>query len=442
MRESTVEHSWPEPAAGADLSESTTVDCREQPVRSRRLAIFAILLTLTAYAVSGSALPPLATTIAAEIGIDYQAFGYIFMTQFLCFALASLGGGYLVHRFDISERSLVLTGVIATAILLTTGTFLPSYLWFLLWIIPLGCSGGLIETFGSILIAREEKGNSSRLLNLSQVFYCLGAIMAPQLVAVLLGQSISWRVVMLILGLLVAVIALVFAVLSRNIPRPPAVAVQPGNSETPSSQPCESALPTTASSTLPAERIHPDWWKDRLFWLLALALLLYVVVEVATASWASAFFEKRFGLTASQAAWRLSLFWTGVISGRSLMLILPGRWTVWPAVIVGSAAMLAGNVALSFCKTQTTATVLIVAQGIAAGPLWPVIVMITQKARESRPFTAGVIAAGAIGAAAGPVVGSWIVTSLGWAGFFPCMFVGAAALFMAVLAAWRLERRA
>ena len=62
--------------------------------RQKRTVIFAVMLTLAAYAISASVVPPLASTIAAEIEVATESFGYAFALQFSMFALGCLLGGW------------------------------------------------------------------------------------------------------------------------------------------------------------------------------------------------------------------------------------------------------------------------------------------------------------------------------------------------------------
>jgi fucose permease len=382
--------------------------------RKTSLSLFSILLTLTAFAISANAIPPLATTMAKQFAISYETFGYIFMLQYICFTCASLLGGYIQHRFGLANRTLVVVGVLGVALLLMVGSLLPDFIWVVAWIIPLGFTGGLTETFSSIMVAEFEKGDSSRLLNLSQVFYCLGAIFAPQLVALLLDVNISWKVAFLIFGMFVFFIGGGFILFNRN-----------------TTIPMHSTSVSEPES--PTQQVQIPLRQDTLFYLMATVLFLYVVIEISSASWISAYFEKSFHLSASSAARRLSLFWTGLIIGRTFMVIAPAKLTLWPGLLGGTFGMIIGNMLLSFGWSAQMATWAVLIYGIAAGPVWPVTVMISQRIRYSTRFTSGVIGIGALGAALGPLLGAQVIRYLGLAWFFPCLSIGSIVLFSLIL---------
>ena len=135
--------------------------------------VFGIFLSLTAFAISGNVIPPLITTIANEIAANYTSFGYIIMLQFLSFFIAGIVGGWISERYSVNIRSFVLIGLLLVGLALLVGAKLAKLQWFIIWAIPLGFGGGLVETFGTVLVSVHEKPNSSKLLNLSQVFFCL-----------------------------------------------------------------------------------------------------------------------------------------------------------------------------------------------------------------------------------------------------------------------------
>ena len=352
--------------------------------------------------------------MAGGFNISDDVFGYIFTLQYICFALASLSGGYVQHQFGFPNHTLVVVGVFGMALLLIIGSGLSSFGWVLVWIIPLGFAGGLTEIFSSIMVTEFEDGDSSKLINLSQVFYCAGAILAPQLVAILMDLRISWRIAFLLFGTFVIVIGCFFGLINRHV-----------------STPVHPISPSILD--VPQDGSNISLHRDTIFYCMAILLFLYVVIEISSASWIAAYFEKRFILPVSAAARRLSLFWTGLIIGRTFMVILPARFTLWPGLIGGTLGMIIGNTLLSLSSSPGAATVAVFIYGIAAGPVWPVAVMLSQRLRHSNRFTSGVIGAGGLGAAIGPLLGSYIIRSFGLAWFFPLLAIGSVVLFSITL---------
>lgn len=372
--------------------------------RETKLGIFAAFTTLTAFALSSNAVPPLITTIARDFGVNFETMGgYFILVQFSVFALASLAGGWAAERFGWSNRSFAATGVIALSLTLMIGAAFPSFPWFLALAVPLGFAGGLVETFSSILICRFGGPSSSKMLNLSQVFFCFGALFAPSFAGGILAFGISWRIALVGLGGLALLIGLFFIRMTRNL-KEPVIELPPVD---------QAASPTTLDR-IPIKR-------DPMFYLMAAALFLYVVVEGSIVVWIPSYFEKHLHVPADSAAWRLSVFWLGIVCGRSLMLILHGPWTLWPAALIGAAGMLVGDAILVTRWSVPASTLIVFLVGLAGGPLWPVIVTLSQHLRNSPRFTSGVIGAGALGAGLGPFFSSYVIKWFGMRAYFPVL---------------------
>jgi len=382
-----------------------------------KAALFAVLLTMTAFAVSVNTIPPLKTTIAAALGFDSKDFGLVFMINFLSFAVAAWVGGKVAEKYKLSNRLLVIVGLFTAAALLGVGAMLPRLKWFYFWIIPIGFAGGLIEAFGSVMISSFGKSGSSKLLNLSQAFYCLGAVVAPFVVAELLVRGISWKFNFIIFGGLIALIGIIFIVCTKQNDENENKDISEGKQE-----------------SLHVEDA-PVLLKDTMFLMMMVILFLYVVIESAIAIWVSDYFEEFRNMPVDGAARRLGVFWLGLATGRILMMVLPKRFTLWPAIIGSTSAMVLGTTLLSFQWPIMTATVILFICGFGFGPFWPVLVSLSHNLRHSAKFTAAVIGAGALGAAFGPWISAVFVKNTGWKWFFPALALSSLVLLSIVLSA-------
>lgn len=387
-----------------------------KPSPRKAVIAAATMLTLFAFALSANSIPPLATTMAREFGTRYESFGYIFLLYGLAFAAAALVGGWQAERRNMPSRHVVLAGLAMMAVTLSAGAGLPGMLACAVWILFLGVANGLVETFGSVMITDLEGPDSSKLMNLSQVFFCIGAILAPQVVAALFETGTPWRGAFLIFAAVAAVVAVLFAFGARGYKA--AHAPPPGPDGKPS----------------------PHSYTEPLFVLMALSLLTYVAAEQAVACWISSWFETRFALPPAAAARRLSLFWSGIIAGRLAVLALPRRWTLWPTMLTAGSVMALSYLLLCLPLSPRAATVLLAINGFASGPLWPTIVATCKVLRNSPRFTGGVIAGGALGAAFGPMGASVVIRHAGPEWLFPALAM-TGLLMLAVTVGARLRMK-
>ena len=182
--------------------------------------------------------------------------------------------------------------------------------------IPLGVAGGAVETFSSIQISALSTEGSSKSLCVSQVFYSVGAFLSPQIVYLILGMGLSWRSAFVIFGALSAIVFGFFVV--WNMTR--------GNF---------AVAPVDTASQVPAKQSGGS-----VFPLLLLLMLATVILESLSSSWLSYVFERRFLLTPRDASLALVTFWIGMTAGRLLVIAVPTRFTLWPTIVVSSAALL------------------------------------------------------------------------------------------------------
>jgi fucose permease len=350
--------------------------------------LFGSFIALLGFAVSANTIPPLISTIARDIGQPIGSFGMLISIQFVFFAMAAFTGGYLETRLKRGNIKLVVTGLFMLGGAFFAASGFDSMTFFLVWAIPLGFAGGLVETFSSVIIANRSSEDSSKLLVFSQVFYCLGAFLAPQLVSVLLNYNWKWQSIFCIMGGSITVIAVLFAFFTQKKFTDLQDKFQAERSEAQTKKPFELSL---------------------VFVLTALLLFLYVVAELISICWTPLFFETKFALSPASSAWRAALLWGGFIVGRLSILILPRQWTMKPTALTGIAGMIVTCCLIHFSKTAASATGLIFMLGFFAGPLWPVIVMLATSIGKNDTFTSAVIGCGALGAALGPSLGSLLI---------------------------------
>ena len=384
------------------------------------VTLFSLFFTLSAFAISANAVPPLISTLAGGFGVKASSFGFFMTLQFVSFAGASFAGGYVKERLRLTNYHLVTAGlVIIIAAFFAGAVLLRSALSLVLWVVPLGLAGGAVETFSSIQISALSAPGSSKNLCLSQVFYSIGAFAAPQLVYLCFGAGLGWQATFLLFGLFSAAVSLFFVLgnAGRGGFRMSPQAQEPG-----------------------AEEGKPY---PRVFAFLLLLMLVYVTLESLSAAWLSYIFEVRYRIGVREAAVALMLFWAGMILGRFSITLLPVRWTLWPALLAASLATMAATLLLAIVDLRTVRYAGALLLGAAAGPLWPIIVMTTSVTCRCERRTSMVIGIGAIGFATGPLLGSLLLRTGMEARFFTVQLaLGVLVLALCLLAALSYRIRA
>jgi fucose permease len=360
----------------------------------REKALIPLFITLSAFAVSANAIAPLLSTVSGETMIPAETWGGAVTLQFLSFFVASFCGDLFRKKHGLSNRALILAGLVLISIELAIGpwairreaTLLP-------WIAALGIAGGLVETFSSVEISKAGNPDSSRNICLSQAFYSIGALASPQLVYLFFLLGISWKCVMPTLGLFSAAVALYF--LHRGRRGPLARAEK------------DAAIAGRDSRDV-AIGAAPDFARSNKGFLLGISLTMffYVALEGLSASWIPFMFEKRLSTSPARAALVLVLFQSGMIGGRLFAAYLPPRHSLWPAFRVALAATAVVSVLSASIGTAAVRIACMALLGFAAGPIWPVMVMISRNSSGSERITSRLIGIGALGFATGPLLGS------------------------------------
>ena len=377
------------------------------------VALFSLFFTLSAFAVSANAVPPLISTLAEGFGVSASNFGFFMTLQFVSFSLASFVGGWIKERLRLTNWHLVTAGLILVVAAFFAGAvLLRSVLSLVLWVVPLGLAGGAVETFSSIEISARSDPGSSKNLCLSQAFYSLGAFAAPQLVYLCFGVGLGWQATFLLFGLFSAAVSLFFVL---------AGARRGG---------------FRLHSRAEGPRAEDGRRHTRVFVFLLLLMLFYVTLESLSAAWLSYIFEARYRLSAREAAVVLMLFWAGALLGNLSIMFLPARWTLWPSLWISSLGIVAAGLILALVDLQVVRYAGVLLMGAACGPMWPVIVMTTSVTCRSERRTSVVIGLGAIGFASGPLLGSLLLKAGLEAHFFSFeLGLGALVLALFLLAA-------
>lgn len=356
-----------------------------------------------------NAVPPLMTTISKSLSADFQNFGLVIIVQFFSFFTAAFFGGLLCEKIAIDSRKLTIAGLIIVSLTMFFGIYIKSFTGFIFWAIPLGVGGGLLETFASIMIAQYEKPKSSKLMNLSQIFFCVGAITAPQIVSLALYLGFLWKSIFILFSIIIALITVFFALFAKRNPD------------------------FVKSSSIIVHSQNLSIFRDKLFYLLSLLMFVYVMLESSCFCWISVYFEKALVCPEHISPLSLSVFWFGLIIGRLTVVLLPEKFSFWYAIFGGVILMLISSLLLSFISSIFVVAILLFFIGLGAGPIWPTTVAICHYARNNTSFTSYIIAVGSLGVAFGAWLGMAVVRYLGFGWFFPVITIGCSMLLLAAV---------
>lgn len=346
-------------------------------ILSRRRVAIAALSSLFVFALSSNALPAVLLRAADGLSVGVGTLAQVSAIQFVGFLIAAVVGGIWA---DHVGKKIVLQAACA---LLLAG----SVVWSLAGSLPLafvggalmGLGGGVIESMSSTVLSDMFPDRRKFFLNLSQIFYCLGAVAGPAMMSWLLPLGISWRVCFA--GIAVTSLLLV-ALYSR------------------------AELPVPAHD----ERIHFAALKAivrrRTFVLPCMALFLYVLVEASVIIYGNAYLQTIHHAPERWAIAFLSLFWLGMMLGRWACAAIPERVPYAPLIAALLVVAALSLVLQQWADGWVASLVLLVLTGTAFSGIWPLIVGMSASLNPGYSGTVlGVtIAVGSLGCIASPTL--------------------------------------
>lgn len=285
----------------------------------------------------GATLPELSARLHFDLARGGALFSFLYLPQIPMVFLA----GPLIDRFG--KKPILTGGFLLCAAALAGIAYAPSYSILGALLVALGLGGSSAMTAANTLIPDLYPESASSALNLGGVFFGVGAIFFPWLVALMTARlglvPTLWLITLLVAG--VAVVA--------------AFQVFP---------------PTSAGGSF-------DWQEaSRLavnpaVLILALVLFFYSAVEILTAGWTRTFLEQDLLATPAASKAILTGFWIAMMVGR-LAASQVVRVVRGPKLLLGATlGAVCGLLVVVTSHSIVVAMVGIVICGLTYAPVFP-----------------------------------------------------------------------
>lgn len=295
-------------------------------------------------------------TITKEYSITSSIMGLIIALHFIGSITAPVVFGELSDRKGTKVVTITAFLILIVG-LLAVSAFQNIYI-LALGIFLIGSGFSVIEGTLSTILSNINPGQTVRVVNISQMFFCIGAVLGPLFVLFIDSQFGSWRMLYVILIFMFLLMALAFSRFSFY---------NEGNYEAKKSNYIEVEEKE--------ERIHSIiLLKKKSFILLCLSMFIYVGAEEGIAFWTTTFFKHAYD-SAVWGSYALSAYWAGMILGRFLASMLPKKAISF--LKIGSTltcvctiiALLTNNKVVGFASFSLI--------GLGFSVAWPMIVSIT-----------------------------------------------------------------
>ncbi|WP_324717184.1 MFS transporter [Carboxydochorda subterranea] len=332
-----------------------------------------------AYVILGAemaAIGPLIEGWMREFEVGAAAMGTLFTASSLGSVAMTLAYPGLVARWGL--RALLSAGalLVGVGLALAAGAGRASLLLATFGVVGIGFAAvdvGINNLYVVIFPHRRALA-----LNLVHLFFAVGATAAPALLPVLLRVT-SWRAIFVAIGAASAAGSLAILMTCRGL----TPAVHAGERD---------GGPGRGAWSLPLLR--------RL-WRPAVAMLLYVGVEVAVTGWAFAYLRWEKAASAELAGAAVSVFWAGLAAGRLLLGAAVEALGYEPTLrltAIGGGAVLAAMALLPV--GPVVALVLLGVVGLVFSVMFPTLVALASRdapAQESGAVTAVMVLSSTLG---------------------------------------------
>lgn len=367
--------------------------------RSRTVATVIILFMMVLFAVTSNVVFASLGRISLDFQVSSELFSAAVAIQFAGFFVTSLLVGTLSDRFgkrvtiasacivaSVGAVGWMISPWLAPGVRCLLGTLgmdaTPEAVALIsvsLGAIALGAGGGVLESVGAAILTDLHPDKGKFYMNMSQVAYCIGAIMPTVVMAKLFPLGVSWK--WFFAG--TALLALILAFSCRFIRLPQNSQGRRGHGN------WRSVLRVYPSVALPS-----------------ISCFCYVFPEMATATFLGIYLNKYLHAPESMSLYCLPMFWSAVIVGRLGCAFLPQRqrYEYVIAMLFLAAAVFCGCQPL--VSSWKVSMALFVLTGLAFAGTWPLIVSLASSRNlEDSGTAAGItISTGSLGCIFNPVI--------------------------------------
>lgn len=281
--------------------------------------------------------------VIERFGIDKAQAGSLFLLMTFGILAGSLIFGPMVDRYGF--KGMLLLAIALIAIGLEGIAFASSLGLLRMAIIFIGFGGGIVNGATNALVADISTEMKGANLNLLGVFFGIGAVGVPFVLATMGGQF-SHSTLIAGVGALVAIPFLLTALTPFPAPKQP------------------QGFPIVAAGRLT---------RDPLLLLMGLMLFLESGMEITVGGWTSTFVKEELAVTPNTALIILSLYWLGMMLARlvlgTMLRNAPPVRVLYTCISIGFA----GAMLLLLTSNVPAAAVGVVMLGVGFAATFPII---------------------------------------------------------------------
>lgn len=228
--------------------------------------------------------------------------------------------------------------------------FIFNYLFLITVFSLIGLSGGFIESQVSSIVLEVNKKNEGLFVNLTQVFFGIGAFIGPLILTFIISKGIDWKYSYIILSLICLINFIYF--LFINIP--------------------DTRLKKIRDSIKTFKPVTLD--KGAVFFLLVFAIFFYVSAEMGLVIWFPTFLRLNKLFSSLLASQVLSFFWLSFVAGRLLIGFLTKKVKILNILLVVTILSIPSILLGIYTENKFLIIFAFVLTGLLLSGIWPLIV--------------------------------------------------------------------
>jgi fucose permease len=296
--------------------------------------------------------------IRAEWILPLDAAGIVALISTVSTILSSFMSGHIIKRLGTGK--VVLISCLMTGSALLGISLAPSFLWLVIFSIPLGLGAGSVDTALNNYVALYYK---SHHMNWLHSFWGVGATLGPVIMSQALILS-SWRSGYRYISILQLILA---AILFLSLP------LWKKHRE--------------LVKNTPITDEHPSFLKNQgmqvhkikgLPYALA-TFLLYCSVEFSVGLWGSSYLIQSRQIAIEEAAAWIAMYYGGITIGRFIAGFISLKLNNSQMIRSGSLIVLAGTLLILFSTANTILMFSFVLVGLGLSPIFPAMIHETPK---------------------------------------------------------------
>lgn len=297
-----------------------------------------------------------------DLNASLAAAGIISMTISGGTIVSSLLSGKVLRRFGTGKVTTV--SVFLTACALLGYSFSPSFIWLILFAVPLGLGAGSVDAGLNTYVAAHYKSHHMSWLH---CFWGIGAMTGPFIMSLFIGGENTWRKGYLTVALIqvVLVVILFFTLPLWHKAEKPATAnvkeIEDGNGDSDS-------LFQSSNDNLKKEQ---HLFRIKGVKQVLLIFLLYCAIESTLGLWGSSFLVNIKGIDVSVAAKWIAMFYGGITLGRFLSGFLTLKLSNMVLIRIGQIMLLVGSLLLVLPFPNYFSLFGFILAGLGCAPIYP-----------------------------------------------------------------------